>query len=268
MGTWVMQAEDDLMPSWLNDSLSKTCQHCGSPMMNYYNDVGRCTNRKCSNEECCGFVAAKADFVRKIIKLEGLGFKTCLRDVKLSGAKNPFELLDFWHCKPVVSLGTFLRMHCFEGVDNEWDNITTSLGVYTLDELYDAYDGKWKSLLLENREEIYSNQKYVQLKGKPADLVKSGPRLVLNVMITGTPIGYASKEDFLRTLNSICRGIIVITHQVTKRQSGVDCLIREPGSTTRGKVEAAIKGNIPILTSEQFINFLTDQMNRYNAESQ
>lgn len=268
MGTWVVQAEDDVMPDWLNDSLSKTCKHCGSPMMNYYNDVGRCTNRKCSNESCCGFVAARADFVRKLLNLDGLGFKTCLRDVKSCGARNPFELLDYWHCKPVVSLGMFLRMHCFEGVDNEWDTIATTLGVYTLDELYSSYDGKWKSLLLEHKDEVYGNLKYVQLSGRPENLVKSGPRLVLNIMITGTPIGFASKDDFIRTLNSICRGIIVINHQVTKRQSGVDCLIREPGSVTRGKVDAAIKGNIPILTSEQFIGFLTERMKEYNTESQ
>lgn len=268
MGTWVMQAEDTVMPDWLNDSLNKSCPYCGSPMMNFYNDVGRCTNRKCSNEHCAGFVAARADFVRKLIKLDGLGFKTCLKNIKVCGAKTPFELLVFWHYKPTVNLSTFLRMHCFEGIDNEWEDIVSTLGVYTLDELYASYEGKWKDLLDSHKDEIYANAAYVNLTGRPSYLVKSGPRLVLNIMITGTPIGYSTKDDFVQTLNAICRGIIVIKHQVTKRQSGVDCLIREPGSTTRGKVEAAMKGNIPILTSEQFINFLTEQMNKYNAEAQ
>lgn len=268
MGTWVLQKEDVNLPEWLTSSLRETCEYCGQPMMNYYNDVGRCTNRKCSNVMCSGFIAAKADFVRKLIKLDGLGFKSCLRDIKISKAKTPFELLNFWHVKPVVPLGIFLRMHCFEGIDNEWEDIVQTLGVYTLDELYDKYEGKWRKLLDINRDIIYDNLQYVELVGRPTDMVKSGPRLVLNIMITGTPIGYASKEDFINTINMVCRGIIVLTHQKTKRQSGVDCLIREPGSVTRGKVEAAMKGGIPILTSEQFLTFLVNQMNKYNSEEE
>ena len=90
---------------------------------------------------------------------------------------------------------------------------------------------------------------------------------MLNIMITGTPIGYSSKQEFIATLNAVCRGIIVINHQVTKRQSGVHFLIREPGSTTRGKVDAARKGGIPIVTSEEFINYLTAQMQAIVSES-
>ena len=86
-------------------------------------------------------------------------------------------------------------------------------------------------------------------------------------MITGTPSGFSSKENFIDTINHICRGRIVIIHQKTKRQSGVDFLIREKGSTTRGKVEAAIKGGIPIVTSEEFITLLTEYLKKQNAES-
>lgn len=268
MGTWVMQQEDTNLPYWLQENLKPNCPYCGKPMMNYYNENGRCTNRKCSNKECCGMIAAKADFVRKLLKLDGLGFKTCLRDIQISKARDPFELLAFWHIKPTVPLHMFLRMHCFEGIDNEWEDIVQTLGIYTLDELYDKYNGKWWGLLDLAKDRLYENLKYVELTGRPEDMVKSGPKLVLTIMITGTPIGWASKDEFVNTLNSICRGIIVIKHQKTKRQTNVDCLIREPGSTTRGKVEAAIKGGIPILTSEQFIKFLTAQMLKYNPNAQ
>lgn len=266
MGRWVVQSEDTLMPDWLNNALDKDCPYCGSKMLNYYNDYNRCTNRKCSNPECPGFVAAKADFVRKLLKMDGLGFKTCLKDIRVSHAKTPFELLAFWGCKPKISLGMFLRMHCFEGVDNEWNDIVQSLGIYTLDELYQTYDGKWKPLLDEHKEEIYNNSQYVTITGRPDFLVKSGPKLVLTIMITGTPIGWASKDAFITAVNQACRGIIVVKHQVTKRQSGVDFLIREPGSTTRGKVEAAMKGGIPIVTSEQFLHWLADTMESFNPE--
>lgn len=266
MGFWVKQDDDTNLPIWLGDALPRVCKYCGSPMLNYYNDNGRCTNRKCSNNECYGFIAAKADFARKILKVSGVGFEGCLKDAMMIKARSPFELFRLWGIEPNVTLGTFLRMHCFEGIDNEWDTITQTNNIYTLDELYERYDGKWKQLLLDNRDEIYENSKYVVLSKRPVEMSKNGPDLVLTIMITGTPIGFGSKDDFVNTLNLICKGRIVIQHQKTKRQSGVDCLIREPGSTTRGKVEAAQKGGIPILTSEQFIMFLTKKMLEFNSE--
>lgn len=268
MSFWIKHEEDPYIPDWLKGKLSSKCNICGSPMLNYYNDDMRCTNRKCSNDGCYGFVAAKADFARKIINLEGVGYARCLADAKMANAHTPFELIAAWGIKPIVSIEQFLRMHCFEGVDSEWERITKQLNIYTLDELYERYDGKWKQLLIDNKELIYHNAGYVTLKDRPDDIVKSGPRRVFNVMITGTPIGYETKEHFINTINEACRGLIVVTHQKTKRQSGVDCLIREPGSTTRGKVEAAIKGNIPILTSEEFVGALTVLLQGMNTEEE
>lgn len=268
MGSWVEQSKDCLLPTWLSTELNSSCVYCGSPMLNYYNDVGRCTNRKCSNDNCPGFIAARAEFVCKLLKIDGMGFKSCLKDLRIFKANTVFELLNAWHIKPTVPLSVFLRMHCFEGVDNAWEDICQTLSVYTLEELYERYDGKWKQLLIDKREEIENNLKYVTLAGKPENMVKTGPKYVLTIMITGTPIGYASKDDFIYTVNDACRGLIVVKHQKTKRQTGVDCLIREPGSTTRGKVEAAVKGGIPILTSAQFVNFLTELMGKIKSEGE
>lgn len=266
MSFWINHEEDPYIPNWLKGNLQAKCSLCGSPMMNYYNDDMRCTNRKCSNDGCYGFVAAKADFARKIIKLEGIGYARCLADAQMANAHSPFELFAAWGMKPVVTLDQFLRMHCFEGVDSEWERATKLLNAYTLDEFYERYDGKWKQLLIDNKELVYNNAKYVTFVERPKDLVQSGPKHTFNIMITGTPVGYETKDHFINVVNEACKGLIVVTHQKTKRQTGVDCLIREPGSTTRGKVEAAIKGNIPILTSEQFLNALIVLMNNMNTE--
>lgn len=267
MSVWIKHETDPYIPEWLRNNLQSKCPHCSSPMMNYYNEDYRCTNRKCSNPDCYGFVAAKADFARKLLKIEGIGFASCLKDAILIKAKSPFELFKAWDMKPIISLEQFLRIHCFEGVDSEWERITKQLNLYSLDELYERYDGKWKNLLIENKELIYNNLQYVTLKPRPDNILSSGPRLTYNIMITGTPIGFETKEHFIDTLNAICKGKIIILHQKTKRQSGVDFLIREPGSTTRGKVDAAIKGGIPIITSEEFIKFLTAKMLELNAEN-
>lgn len=266
MGLWVEQEIDEAMPEWLKTSLVSKCPYCGHAMQNYYNDVGRCTNRRCSNNMCIGMLAARADFVRKLIGIEGVGFKTCLNDIRVSKSSTVFQLLNFWNVKPTVPLSTFLRMHCIEGIDNEWEDIVQTEGVYSLDELYDKYNGKRRGLLDAIKGMLYSNLEYVNIIGRPDDLVKSGPRKVYTIMITGTPIGFASKDDFLYQVNAACRGLIIVKHQKTKRQSGVDCLIREPGSNTRGKVEAAMKGGIPILTSSQFIQFLTKELEKINSE--
>lgn len=267
MGNWVYQSEDTNLPDWLNESLSASCSYCGSPMMDFYNETGRCTNRKCSNNGCPGLTAAKADFVRRLLKMDGLGFKTCLNDVKASGSKSPFELLDYWGAKPLVPLSMFLRMHCFEGVDNEWETITAKLGVYTLEELYEKYDGKWKPLLEENKELIYSNLKYVGLQKRPTYLIGNGPKATVTIMITGTPIGFATKDDFVNQVNIACRGLVQVIHQKTKKQSGVDALICEAGTKTTGKVDTANKAGIPILTSEQFISAMVELVKRITAES-
>lgn len=266
MSYWIPQSEDNYMPDWLKEKLPCNCSLCGAPMLNYYNDDLRCTNRKCSNEKCYGFVAAKTDFARKLLGIKDIGYAGCLRDAQAFKCTTPFELLSKWGIVPTMSLDVFLRIHCFEGVDSEWEVIVKKLGVYTLDELYEKYDGKWKQLLLDHKQEIYQNAKYVVLTQKPTTMVSSGPRYTITIMITGTPNGFNSKDDFINQLNFICRGLIVIIHQKTKRQSGVDYLIREPGSTTRGKVEAAEKGGIPIVTSVQFINILTALMQKINTE--
>ena len=267
MSYWVSHSKDVRLPDWLRAHLPDKCDLCGSEMLNYYNDGLRCTNRKCSNEYCYGYVAARTDTVRKMVGVDGVGYARCLTDAKMIDAKSPFDLLNFWGIKPEVSLGLFLRMHCFEGVDSEWDKITQSNSLYTLDELYEKYDGKWKQLLLDHKEFIYNNQKYVRLKARPVGSSTTGPLYVFNIMITGTPNGFNTKEHFIDTMNELCKGKIVITHQKTAKQSGVHCLIREKGSTTRGKVAAAKKGDIPIMTSDQFMLALAKLLTDNNSET-
>ena len=162
------------------------------------------------------------------------------------------------------SLAEYCVKKTYEILGSEWDRIIQTLGIYTLDELFERYDGKWLPLLVANKETLYHNLDFVNLKGRPDSVVAYKPTYTFTIMITGTPNNFASKEHFINTINEICRGKIVVIHQKTKRQSGVDFLIREPGSTTRGKVDAALKGGIPIVTSDEFIMFLKNKMLEIN----
>lgn len=251
---WVKQVDDKNLPDWLAPHLKSTCRYCGSQMENYYNIDGRCTNRRCSNPECPGMIAARADNMRQLINLKGLGFAKCLSDIQCNNIKNPIELLRVWGYKPEVTLGTFLRMQCWEGVDSELELITQRDDYYTLDELFEGYKGKHRKLFEEHKNELYRTVDYVILKRRANEAVEDSVKLT--IMITGTPNGFSTKEDFVDQCNEACRGRIITIHQKTKRQSGVDFLIKEPGTTTRGKVEAAQKGGIPIITSLEYIYVL------------
>ena len=258
----VRQIDDERMPDWLKSELRANCPYCGSPMLNCYNKDGRCTNRRCENDSCKGMIAARADFMRKLLDIKGAGFASNISDVSAFKIKNQLELLTVWGIKPKVDLGTYLRMHCFEGIDSEWDRITKELNVYTLDELYERYTGKWKQLLEDNKELLYNDLKYITLKEN--DIHYDGPAIKHVIMITGTPYNFASKDDFINQVNEACAGRIITIHQKTKRQSNVDFLIREPTSTTRGKVEAAIKGGIPIITSQEYLDLLHQEILELN----
>lgn len=272
---WVLQQEDMNLPTWLTSELPNICKYCGSPMENYYNETGRCTNRRCSNSHCYGFTASKSDFVRKLLGISGIGFEGCLKDAIDFKVKSPFELLHLWGYRPKVALGTYLRMHCFADIDNEWISICQDLNCYTLDDLFERYNDKyvnyktkWDKLLNEHKSELYDNLKYVDLLEKPENVINTKAHYVFNIMVTGTPIGFASKEDFFTQLNAICHGKIVLKHQKTIRKTGVDVLIRENGSTTRGKLAAAQSAGIPIMTSEQFIFALAELMKKINSEQE
>lgn len=266
MDGWIEHSQDQKIPNWLKEKLPNNCTHCKSPMLNYYNSDNRCTDRKCSNPSCYGFVAARTDFARQIVGIKDIAYARCLKDAIMYDCKNPFELFKAWNFIPTVTVDQFLRIHCFKGVDSEWERAVQKLNIYTLDELYEKYDGKWRYLLDENKEEIYSNSKYVIFKPKPEGLTSKGVRHTYTIMITGTPKDFNTKDDFIAAVNYACRGLITVIHQKTKRQSGVDFLIREQGSTTRGKVETAIKGGIPIVTSHEFMAFLLHKIENINSE--
>lgn len=254
---YVKQAEDTRLPDWLREHLSPTCPHCGSPILNYYNDEdGRCTNRICSDFYCPGMVAARADNMRQLLNLKGLGFASCLKDVKAYGVKHPIELLPHWNIKPEVTIGLFLRLQCWEGVDSGLESEMLRNNITSLDELFERYDGKYMPLIKKHKDELYE---YASLVKLPEVVQKKPPKATYTIMITGAVKGFNSKEQFIAKLNEACMGRIITIHQATKRQSNVDFLINDSGNIT-GKVNTAIKAGIPILTSAQYMAFLAEKI--------
>ena len=263
---WIEHDKDGMMPSWLKSSLSSTCPYCGKPMVNFYNKDYRCTNRACSDFYCPSVVAKRGEFILKLIGVKGIGFAKCLEYSQSADFSNHLRYLGILSEKPTIPLDVFLRMHCFQGIDSQWEVVVKNCDAYSLDDLFNSYFGDYRPILEKNKELLYDNLKYVNLTQRPVQKVGLMNRTIWTIMITGTPNGFNSKEEFINYLNGILNGYITIIHQKTKKQSGVDFLIREPGSKTKGKVDAAIKGGIPIVTSEQFYAILLEEVSRIKTE--
>lgn len=259
MSYFVKHTEDMVMPLWLKNSLSTECDICGAPMLNYYNDDMRCTNRRCSNRICPGMLAARFTTMCELLGVKGVGYKTGLRLIRQYNLTSHVDCIKYVMDEVLtIKLGTFLRCMQFEGVDKEWETICNKWDYYDLDTLYKDYDGELRGILDRNKEEIYRCSQFFIFSQPKFQKVVDRPITELTVMITGTPKGYASKEAFVNFWNEKLLGVIKIYHCLHARKTGVDILIREKGSTTKTKYAAALEAGIPIVTSEEFIQLLTN----------
>lgn len=250
---FVKQEEDKRLPEWLGKHLSPTCPYCGKAMLNYYNDEdNRCTSRRCEDFYCPGMIAARADNMRQLLGVKGLGFAACLKDVREYKVKHPIQLLKHWGIKPKVTIGLYLRLQCWEGVDSGLETDMLRNNITSLRELFERYDGKYKTIINRHKEELYEFANLVEL---PDDVQRKPPKKTYTIMITGAVKGFNSKEQFIAAINEACCGKVITIHQATKRQSGVDFLINDSGNTT-GKVNTALKAGIPVITSAEYMAYL------------
>lgn len=252
---WVLSKEDTRMPSWLSNIIGHNCEYCGSDMENYYNTDFRCTNRRCTDSNCIGFQTYRADYALKLLEVKGVGPSWCQLELSKTPGKSHLRVLKGLDIPP-IPLGLYLKMCCIPGVDNQWITLCETNNYYSVDDLYTKYDGELKPILLEYEDLIRDGLNYVKLQQPKPGYYNKPPKESYTIMITGTPLEFASKDDFINRLNTALNGVIKIIHQKTPKQSGVDFLIREPGSTTRGKVSVATKAGIPIVTSKEFLAFL------------
>lgn len=249
---WKTVTEDTSIPDWLKENLRSNCYYCGQPMLAGHNEFGRITGLRCSDMSCPSMIASRVEFVFELLGIKGYGFAKAYELVRMKKWKSPVQYLQILDKKPIMPLGVYLRCNCIQGIDGEWETLALQGDCYTLDEMFATYpDNKF---LQDNKDMLISNLEYVELLQRTRPKVRSAVNIT--IMITGTPIGYPTKSAFVNACNEFCEGEFRIIHQETKRQTGVDFLIQEPGSTTRGKVEAAKKGNIPIVTSATFMQYL------------
>lgn len=269
MSYFVKHIEDKLIPLWLKTALRSDCELCGAPMLNYYNNDERCTNRRCSNKECPGMLAARFVSMCKVLDIKGVGYQTGLKLINQYGLKSHVDCIGYVLDRVLtIPLGKFLRVMQFEGVDGEWEALCERGEFYDLDTLYANYTGDLRYVLDNNKDEIYRCSKFFNFKQPTVKRAVARSIKEFNIMITGTPKNFPDKDSFVATLNHLLQGIIKIYHIPHKRKTNVDYLIREPGSTTKGKYETALEAGIPIVTSEEFISILTDIIEKEKEKEQ
>ena len=200
---WIRQVDDTMLPKWLTDNLPNKCQ-CGGDMMNYYNDAGAITSRRCGNPACPYHMAQKVVSMCDILKVKGIGPATALNIIQSSNLQNQYQAIPYILSeKPVVTLLDFLRMGFVRGIDKGWTEVTSECE--TLEDCFTRYHGSLRPALTANEELFRDGAKYVNIRVPEAKQFKA--LITGTVMISGTLRGYENnRNSFIGTLNHYSRG--------------------------------------------------------------
>lgn len=238
------------LPEWLKPHFIKPCEFCGTTyMIGLSPDGNRITKHYCPNIQCPGTIAQKIVFMADILGVSGIGFATALNIVNVNDLKHHLEILKLWNIQSEISLYTFMRLCCVNGIDTGWKE--TVANVKTLDAVLELniVPEKEKSFIRENSQ-------YVKIKVED-DIFRYDPVWTGLVMITGDIQGFMNKrEEFITSLNIMFEGYVRISYSNSKRKTGVSYLIKEPNSAVTGKVAVAKQYGIPIVTSKEFMTIL------------
>lgn len=238
------------LPEWLVPHFIKPCEFCGEIYkVGLSPDGNRITKHYCPNEQCPGTIAQKIVFMANVLGVTGIGFATALNIVKVNDLKHHLEILKLWNIQSEISLYTFMRLCCINGIDTGWKE--TLANVKTLEEVLEL-----NVIPEQEKEFIRVNSQYVTIKTED-NIFKYDPVWTGLVMITGDIPGFMNKRaEFITSLNIMFEGYVRISYSESKRKTGVSYLIKEPNSAITGKVALAKKSGIDIVTSKEFMTIL------------
>ena len=256
MGIWVKHTEDKRMPVWLIRALKPICT-CGTVKENYYNDKGRCTKRRCPNKECPWTIAEKIAAMCSLLGVKGIGNKISLGYVNEYKLKSHLDAVPYlFREKPEVTLPMLMRLLFIEGIDTMWQSVCDRYS--SVEEFLDNYEGGYYDVIRDKEEEI----RYASMIFKVKDHKRSNCEALLTgtVMISGNIRRFDEREDFIKGINYISRGLVNISVAQSKRKTGVICLIQEKDTPYRGKAEFALENQIPIMSPDEFEQYVLKRL--------
>lgn len=259
------------------------CSHCDSELV--INE--KLTQLRCSNATCSRFLANRIEGMCKILGVKGFGEAICHNLVQAHGLTQMHQVFELapetlttiryadvnsslheaLHSRLEVPLTKAVRAMCLPGIASLSDKIFA--GYSELEEFYQDFLVSPEEFIAQRigkREgNLVQQISSTLLKSKPElelfiskFTLKRVASLTLNIAITESVNGYASKEAFIEHVNSKYPVNVVLKSQVTK---DIFCLISENKAATTGKSGKAIKYGIPRYTSEEFMKKIEELIN-------
>lgn len=249
---WVKTSEDERLPGWLKKELRETCEVCGTPILNGYNERGECTRRKCTNDNCPKALGVRVGALCTALNYSGIKDANGYSLVQQYQLKSHFDVVPIlFKDKPKVRLPQLFRLAFIYGVDSEFDSICH--GYQTPEEVFNGYNGKYKEVIEEKREDILHAAKYFDIVLPTQVKQEYKPVLFGTVVITGEVNGVSHRDTFIPAINKKFKGLTALGYSKSKRKTGLYCCISEDKAASTGKVAEAVAAGAPVLTSNEFI---------------
>ena len=253
---WIKQSIDGNLPKWLTDNLPNKCQ-CGGDMLNFYNDAGAITSRRCGNSVCPYHMSQKIVSMCEILGVKGIGPATALNMVQSHGLQNQYQAIPYILAeKPVVPLLDFLRMAFVKGIDKGWSEVTATCS--TLEDCFTKYTGNLRQTLLDNEQLLRDGAKYIGIRVPEAKQFK--PLIVGTVMCSGTFRDYDKRNQLIGTLNHYSHGLLELSVSESVRKYGIMALIEEEDNKPGRKHATAKEYGIPIYTPKEFTEYIMQRL--------
>lgn len=245
MKTTKQLIEEGVISSQIAKLVMITCPYDGYPIVR--NE--ELTVAFCARPSCIGHRKFQLDDLLKHFGVKGIGPQKCEEYLNIVGIDNIFMAAEMvLGYRPQMHLSEIAKFCYTRGISNEWENVLAGFASFT--DFYNTERSlpyrKYKGMLLDA-------EKYV-------NVLKPLSREKVEVMITGSIIGYSNRELFIKDCNEIVGGVIRV--KLCGAKQSADYLIVEEkeevlraaksggGST---KARAAINGGVKVVTSKEFV---------------
>lgn len=239
-----------LIPDWLKENLAENCPYCSTPYHVGYSPNGlRVTKHYCPNKECIETLVMKAVFTMIVLGIPNIKEGKSRSLIKSLNIKRHLDIIPhILSDKPSISLSTFMRINCIEGIDSAWNSVCSDK--YSLEALLEDSFVQNK-LTIDEIDSVKESYKHFNLLYD----IKQSNEAVLDILVimTGDILGLKNREDLISALNLKYDGLLKLRYSNTIRKTGVHALIKEKGSVITKKIDIAMSCGIPIYTPEEFI---------------
>lgn len=257
--------EAPMIPQWLKDSMETRCPSCGSEYEIGLSPNGqRVTKHYCPNMKCPLTLGARAAYMWDLLKVPGIKEAKSIRIVRDNNIQSHLELIPYVVDQasiPIrITAGDYMRIMCVPGIDSACDNYMMR---------FDNIESAIRATETEfgyDREMVEDAIRCLKYFNVVMPTRKQGYLKTYHIMITGDVNGFTNRDEFPGAVEYYFKGVFNIVYYRSKRKTGVDFLIKEPGSATTGKVQVANAVGIPILSSAEFIIMLRDEYEKLKGE--